>query len=269
MTTIVAGIDNSAAARPVLAVAAALAELLGGKVEALHVRENGEFGARAAAEAAGLSLHSTSAPVIPALLEAARSPDVAAVVLGARGVRAGSHPAGHVALQLARLVSKPLVIVPPDAPTPAAVHRLLVPLNGERTASTLTEVMRLASKRPLEIVVLHVHNRDSIPLFSDQRQHELEVWTHEFLYRHCPQPERVALEVRIGVPAEQVLRVAKETHADLIVLGWSQDLGGGHAAVVREVLERSNIPAMLIPIRAHVDPPKASAARRQALRAAH
>jgi nucleotide-binding universal stress UspA family protein len=41
MSKVLAAIDNSAAARPVLASAAALADLLGAELEAIHVREDG------------------------------------------------------------------------------------------------------------------------------------------------------------------------------------------------------------------------------------
>jgi nucleotide-binding universal stress UspA family protein len=254
MTTILAAIDNSAAARPVLAVALALADLYDAEVEAVHAREDGQRTARAAATAAGVSLRSTAAPVIPALLEAARPPEVAAVVLGTRGVGAWSHRAGHVALELAGSLPKPLMVVPPDAPARVALRRILVPLDGRRrTEAALAEVMTLPARHPVEIVVLHVHDRDSVPLFSDQRHHEAEAWTEEFLRRHCPEPQQVAFELRIGIPGEHVLRVAKDTHADVIALGWSQDLDPGHAAVVREVLERSTIPALLIPIDAKIE----------------
>jgi nucleotide-binding universal stress UspA family protein len=248
MTKILAAIDNSAAARPVLAVAAALADVLAVDVEALHVREDGDRNARAAATAAGVPLHLTTKPVIRALTEAGRSPQVVGVVLGARGVETGRRPVGHVALELALSLSKPLVVVPPAARLPIELRRILVPLNGRRTtAVALAETLMLASREQLELVVLHVHDEASIPLFSDQEHHELESWAQEFLRRHCPYPERVRLEVRIGIPGENVLKVAGEMSADMIALGWSQDLSPGHAAVVREVLERSGIPVLLVP----------------------
>jgi nucleotide-binding universal stress UspA family protein len=246
---VIGAIDNSAAARPVLAVARALAEVLAAEVEAVHARENGEHNARASAAAAGVPLRSTTKPVVAALIDAGREPQVLCVVLGARGVEAGRRPAGHVALELAVSLPKPLVVVPPDAPTTGRLRRILIPLNGQRTtAVALAETLMLASRHELELVVLHVHDESSIPLFSDQRQHEIECWTEEFLRRHCPYPEHVGLEVRIGVPGETVLHVADETSSDMIALGWSQDLTPGHAAVVREVLERSRIPVLLVPV---------------------
>jgi hypothetical protein len=247
MTKILAAIDNSAAARPVLAMATALADLLAVDVEALHVREDGDRNARAAATAAGVPLRSATKPVIAALVEAGRSPQVVGVVLGARGIEAGRRPAGHVALELALSLPKPLVVVPPVAAVPITLRRILVPLNGRRTTAVALAETLLASRQELELVVLHVHDQASIPLFSDQRHHEVESWAQEFLRRHCPYPERVQLEVRIGIPGENVLKVAEEMSADMIALGWAQDLSPGHAAVVREVLERSGIPVLLVP----------------------
>ncbi|HSC91419.1 MAG TPA: universal stress protein, partial [Gaiellaceae bacterium] len=78
--------------------------------------------------------------------------------------------------------------------------------------------------------------------------HELEAWKEEFLARHAPRPEDVRLEVRVGRPGESVLRVAEEADADLIALGWARDLSRGRAAVVREVLERSPIPVLLVSV---------------------
>lgn len=257
---IIAAIDNSAVARPVLDVASVLADVLGAEVEAVHAREDGEQTARAEAEAAGIPLRSITKPVVAALLEAGAEPDVVAIALGARGIEPGRRPAGHVALQLALSLPKPLVVVPPEAT--GALRRILVPLNGRRvSASALAQTLMLASHRELEVVVLHVHDQESIPLFSDQRQHELESWVDEFLRRHCPCPELVRLETRIGTPDENVLQVAEETAADLIALGWSQDLSPGRAAVVRAALERSRVPLLLIPTGAKVKSAEAQEAR--------
>ena len=252
MNKILAAIDNSAVARPVLDVASVVADLLGAEVEAVHAHENGEQTARAAAEAAGVPLRSIGKPVVAALLEAGAEPDVVAIALGARGIEAGRRPAGHVALQLALSLPKPLVVVPPEAA--GRLRRILVPLNGlELSAGTLAQTLRLAAHRKLEVIVLHVHDQESIPLFSDQRQHELESWADEFLRRHCPEPELVSLETRIGAPGENVLQVADHTSADLIALGWSQDLGPGRAAVVRAALERSPVPLLLVPAGGEVE----------------
>ncbi len=249
MTRVLAAIDNSPAARSVLAAASSLAAFLDAEVEAVHAREDGDRTARAAAAAHGVRFFTVEDDVVPALLAAGEEPDVAAMVLGARAVGGGRRPAGHVALELAVSLPKPLVVVSPDARVPGDLRRILVPLNGDQiTAAALAETMELASDRALEIVVLHVHDYASVPAFTDQPQHEFEAWTKEFARRHCPHPENVRLEVRAGVPGEHVLQVAEETGADMIALGWSQELSEGRATVVRNALERSTVPVLLVPV---------------------
>jgi nucleotide-binding universal stress UspA family protein len=60
--------------------------------------------------------------------------------------------------------------------------------------------------------------------------------------------EAVTLLRRLGVPADDVVAVARETHADLIVLAWSQDLAPGRARVVSETLAHSDVPVLLLPV---------------------
>lgn len=249
MTKVLAAVDNTAAARSVLAAAVALGDLLGVEVEAIHVREDGHRTVDAAARAAGIPLRVSEGPVVPALRGAGEKSDVAALVLGVRASAVGRRPAGHVALQLAVSLPVPVLVVPPQAAVPITLRRVLVPLDAEpATAAALTETMELARRRKLEVVVLHVHEHASLPAFTDQPQHELAAWSAEFLRRHCPDPDNVLLEVRVGAPGQHVLRVADEIGADLIALGWAQDLGEGRAAVIREALDRSDVPLLLVPL---------------------
>jgi nucleotide-binding universal stress UspA family protein len=254
MSKVLAAIDNSAAARPVLSTAVAVAGLLGAEVEAVHAREDGYRTALAAAEAAGFLLRETTTRGVRGLVEAAEDADVAQVVLGARASRAGRRPAGHVALELARSVRKPLVVVPPEVSLPVILRRILVPLDGTRaTDDALAATVQLACRSKLKVIALHVHEYADLPLFSDQPQYEVEAWEQEFLRRHCPHPELVTLETRVGVPGDHVLRVARDAGADMVVLGWSQQLDQGRAAVVREVLAGSPMPVLLVPIDARLE----------------
>jgi nucleotide-binding universal stress UspA family protein len=96
-------------------------------------------------------------------------------------------------------------------PAPKTLNRVLVPLDAEpTTAAALAETLELAGRHQLELVVLHVHDHASLPAFSDQPQHELAAWSEEFLRRHCPNPDLVRLEVRVGAPGQHVLSVAEE-----------------------------------------------------------
>jgi nucleotide-binding universal stress UspA family protein len=250
VTTVIAAIDNSPAARPVLAAASELAAVLHADVEALHVREDGDRIAAAAARAAHVPLKETFDPTVESLVAAARSLDVSALVLGARAIPAVKSPLGHVALEVITSLAKPLVLVPPDVRLPFALRRILVPLDGTReTAEALAETMELACGSSVEVVVLHVYDERTLPPFSDQPQHETAAWEQEFLARFCPRiPDGLRLELRLGAPGESVVRVADQVGADLVALGWSQDLSPGHAAVVREVLRRSRVPVLLVPV---------------------
>lgn len=48
-----------------------------------------------------------------------RDPEVAVLVIGARGTPAGRRPIGHAAMQLINSVAKPLVVVPPTSVSPS------------------------------------------------------------------------------------------------------------------------------------------------------
>ena len=253
MSTVIAAIDNSPAARSVLAAASAVAELFHSDVEALHVRENGDRSVVAAARAAGIELREIADPTVDGLVHEAEAPEVAALVVGTCGFPAARIPAGHVALEVATSVAKPLIVVPPGIPGPVRTTRILVPLDGTRaTAAALDQTLRLAAASGAELAVLHVHEAGSLPRFGDQRQYELDVWGEEFLTRYGPRAlAPVRLEVRVGKAADTNLEVAGELGADLIALGWSQDLSPGKADVIREVLRRSPVPTLLVPVTAY------------------
>jgi hypothetical protein len=249
MRKVIAAIDDTAAARAVLAAGRLVAELFDARLEAVHVRDDGARTARLAARAAGLQLREVDAPVVKALVLEAQELDVAALALGARATPAGRRPAGHVALEVITAVPRPVAVVPPDVSPQPDLQRLLVPLDGtSATAQALAGVIERACGCDIDVVILHVLGEESLPPFSDQPHHEAEAWVREFMARHCPAAAARA-ELRVGVPAHAVEATAVEMGADLIALGWSQELAPGRAAVVREVLERGRIPVLLVPIR--------------------
>jgi len=249
MTRVLAAIDTSPCARAILQTARSVGELFDDAVLALHVRENGADAARQFAHEAGVELRETAGSPIEAIVAAAQDPDVAAVVLGARGMHGGPRPAGHAALEVITRVSKPLVVVPPDGAAGAQIARVLIPLEGtEESSEAIADTIALAHRRDLEIVVLHVDAPDEVPPFQDQPHHEIPAWEREFAARFVSIPHtRVDIIQRVGAAADRVVPVARDTEADLIALGWSQDLSPGRADVVRETLAHSAIPVLLVP----------------------
>jgi nucleotide-binding universal stress UspA family protein len=255
MTRVLAALDNSVAARPVLSTALAVAPLLEAEVEALHVRTDGDGVARAAAESDGVAFVELTGPVAERIVEAASQDDVALAVLGARGTAGGARPAGSTAVAIATALAKPVILVPPDALHPGRLRRILVPLEGTASTSLAPRnVIELGSRADLDVIVLHVLDEASLPAFTDQPQYETESWAREFLERYCRfGVDRVRLELRVGRGEDLVPLVGEETDSDLIALGWSQVLAPDRAPVVQAVLERGHLPVLLVPVLASVE----------------
>lgn len=249
MTKVIAAIDDTPAAAPVLATARALARLFGAKVEAVHVRTDGYTTAAEAAAAAGIRLDALGGDVVESLIAIGARPDVSTLVLGTREAPSATRPLGSTAIELIGGVEKPVLLVPPRAPALERIRTVLLPLEGTpETSLAPAVVLELAHDAAVDVLVLHVLDATSLPLFTDQPQHETEAWTTEFLARYCPRGLRsVRLALRVGEPDETIVRVAEESGADLIALGWNQRLAPGRAAIVRTVLERGRLPILLIP----------------------
>lgn len=249
MTYVLAAIDNSACARAVLAASRPFAALFEAVPVALHVREDGVGAAADATRVAGLELRHATGEVVDALVDAAAAPDVAALILGSRGTPGGARPVGRTAIDVITRVGTPVVVVSPDAAVPSRLERVLIPLEGSsETSAALSRIVDIALRAGLEVTVLHVHEPELVPAFADQLQHEAPAWSREFAARFVPAPRgHVTIVHRSGASATHVLAVAAKTGADLIALGWGQDLSPGRAAVVREVLAGSGVPVLLVP----------------------
>lgn len=228
-------------------MAQAVAGALGGTRDAVHVVEDGDETARACAEAAGAPLRVLAGDPLEQLGLALAEEDVAALVLGARGRLGGPRPAGHLALALADTTDKPVVVVQPDAQPPTQLRRVLVAMEGSPgKARALKRTIQLSADAGLEIVVVHVD--EEIPSFTDQIQHETAAYAREFLSSHVMDAPRMRLELRIGVPAAQVLLAIDEFHPDLVGVGWPQADDPTRGAVAREILDRSPAPVLLAPV---------------------
>ena len=248
MTIVLAAIDPSAAARPVLETALRVGRLTAADVEAIHVDEGAADLPRSLASRAGIPIRIASGPVGPTLLAAFTSPDVVVGVIGARGAPAGGPTAGRTALHLLERLDKPLVAVPVEASDHGGpIERLLVPLEGT-DESSLPVADRLASLivGDIDMIVLHVFTRETMPRILDRPVRDLQLWADEFGARYGPAGARI--ECRVGLVAEQVAHVVAEETVDMVVLSWSQNASPGHAEVVRSVVAGSKIPVLLLPV---------------------
>jgi nucleotide-binding universal stress UspA family protein len=248
MSKVIAALDTSMAAKPVLLSTLALGKVLGAEVEALHVREDNERIPRSIAAGEQVPLRIAHGPVVDALVESAQAEDVLALVVGARGSPLRRAPLGSTALAVATSVTRPVLVVPPDARRPGKLQRVLVPLEGGG-AHAPHAIIELARAAGVDLVVLHVVGEESLPRFTDQPQHEQPARVDEFLRRYCPWGiNSVEFEVRLGRPDEIVPQVAEQKNVDLIALGWVQELAPDRAPIVRSALERAHVPVLLVPV---------------------
>lgn len=208
VATVLAALDNSNAANPVLVMARSLARVLGARIEAIHVLDESSGQADEAASAAGIPLRVSSGPVVPQLVEAGNDAEVVAVVVGARGAGKSDHPLGSTALAVVTSLEKPVVVVPPGAQLPPQIRRVLVPMQ--------------AASRTLVPVSLPALGRSAIV-------------------------EVIGREVGDRAEA-LIAPAIRESAADVIAIGWDQTLSPIRTPVVRTALEQANVPVMLIPV---------------------
>lgn len=250
MTVLLAALDDSAAARPVLGAARRIAPFVGADVVAVHIQENGSGAtARAVASSEGVPLFVRRGNPVAELASAQHELHALAIVVGARGLPAGAKPCGHIALRLVQELVTAVVVVPPDY-VDRDVTRVLVAVEGDGESEALVAlVSQLREAEEAEVVALHVFEPGSLPMFGDEPVLEAEAWASEFLRRLASSPVGdIRLEVRVGDAAEVVPASAEELDADFIVMSWNCNLDEGHGAIVRHVLETSHVPVLLLPV---------------------
>jgi len=245
VTTVLAAVDATAAARPVLQTACRLAHALDADVMALHVGED-PGPARAVAEELGTSLITVSGEPADQIVRIGERPDVALVVVALSGVPARHEP-GQTAQAVATRLSKPVLVVPPDSPPRRTFTRVLFPLDGTRGVSAaLRPLITTYVAAGFDVIALHVFRPDTVPRFLDSAE-DIDVWRAEFLTEHCTDLG-IRLATRPGPTADSLLDVAASEDVDVIAMGWRQDFSPHHALVVRKVLTEADRPVALIPL---------------------
>lgn len=253
MSLLLAAIDDSAAARPVLEVARRLAELLGAQLEAVHVQEDGSGqSASGIAEAAGVPLRVRSGIAVAELVSEVVERRAVGLVIGARGLPAGASPAGHVALDLVRMLDQPIVIVPPDA-NDRPMRRVLVAIEGNGESRALRALVdRVGDRETPEVIAVHVTELRDLPMFADNPAFEADAFEREFMMRAAStvvaDPSHLRLEMRVGDAPDELRHAARDLDADLVVMAWHRDLSEGHGRLVREMLAALSVPLALFPI---------------------
>jgi hypothetical protein len=250
MTTVLAAVDTDNVRHPVLEAAVVVAGVYGADVEAVHIAGPG---ARIPIVDdvidVPLRLLERNGNVADTLVAAIEADDVVAAVIGTRTATKTGAPPGHVAIDVATRVDKPVVLVPPDSPplVPGQRIKALVPLDGsELSALTVRAVVRRVANADVEIIVLHVFGPTTAPQFLDHPEHDLPAWADEFRMRYCDEPGS-RVEWRQGETGTAIAETARAEKVNAVILGWGQDLGEGHAEPVRAALSSAGVPVILVP----------------------
>jgi len=222
--------------RKVLEAAEALASLLGVETRRLRVHNGGRQAA------------------VREVLTAIAHDDVRAAVLDAQ-------IEDSVCWDVMQRASKPLLVLPRHCDRITnRISGILVPLDGtQETASCVAQMTERALSAGVRVVGMHVFDTTTVPAFWDQAAHSHACWTEEF--RHKNLPVGVVLDLCRGHTPDEVLTEALRTDVDVIMIGWSQNLGEGRAPTVRRTLMEGVLPVLLVSTS-----PKPSVVRRQASR---
>lgn len=162
------------------------------------------------------------------------------------GATLGTHGRAPVLWDVIEGARVPLLVIPGRASgTVRPIRRILLPLDGSSaTTDTVEPFTRSAQDAGVDVVALHVFDATTAPAFWDHPSHAHRSWTEEFLRRH--RLGAIPLDVRRGDPDVEVLLAADRSGADAILLGWGQELGAGHARLVRSVLLAARVPVLLV-----------------------
>lgn len=251
-----AAVDASPVAPEVMRAAVVFAGLLNASPTALHVGPDTDAGLEAAASSARLRLNRLEGDPADVIALALADPEVALGVIGATGEGSCEQPMGRIATALMASAQRPLVVVPLGSFPPGrrGLRRALLPLDGGPESTTAVEpAAELLTRVGVDLVVLHVIDEGSVPVFWDHGAHSAGDWRREFLAEHMP-GRRIRLELRRGDPGEVIAAAAAAENAELLVMGWSRDLSPGHARTLQGTIERTRLPVLLFPVHSELSP---------------
>jgi nucleotide-binding universal stress UspA family protein len=157
-----------------------------------------------------------------AILQRARSRAADLIIVGSHG-RTGlaRFRLGSVAEEVAREAGRPVLVVNvlEAGDAPAQVRNVLCPVNFTPLARQSLEVAAdVAARLGAQLAVVHAVEAEAADL--DAAHRELCAWVPSAARGKC----KVSEAVRRGKAAEQILLLAREQHADLIVLGAERRL---------------------------------------------
>jgi nucleotide-binding universal stress UspA family protein len=264
-------LDGSKAALAALPVAHLISSLKRAPLRILHVTEQarpplGELVSRLGVSPATLrsaSIEARSGEPADSILEAAQERRARVIVLCTHSApRRPADVLGGTALAVFKQAVCPVVFVDPELGLESwGLRTVLVPNEGAPAEyAAVREGAELAQQAGAELVFLQVasagttvpHQQGSfgLPVYLDQPQHEWPSWTGEFMERLACVCSLAGLRVRLligrGAPRAEIVRVARERSADLVVLSWKGRWAPSRAETLKAILNEAPSPVMAV-----------------------
>jgi nucleotide-binding universal stress UspA family protein len=261
-------LDGRESALAALPVAKVLGQIAPAALRLLHVAEsmppNADLFSRLgllAQDLDGATLDVRAGEPASAILRCAEEIKPRGIVICKHTAPAPREKLGSTATSLLRSASDPLLLVPPErGAAPWHLQHILVPHDGKPSTSVgLRPVVELAERSRAELLVLHVVDLKAAPgepgslippPYIDHPQHEWPAWTSEFVRRFASLCLLGNVHVRFclayGNPATDVLRLAKEQSADLMLLAWRGVLDESRAAILKNLVAEAHCPVMVL-----------------------
>ena len=252
MNQLIAAIDDSAAARPVLMAARRIAQLFGDSLFALHISDDvAGHTAADVATALDIPLRVRHGEAVREIASAASAAAVRGVVVGSRGLPNAGRAIGGTALALIQTLDKTVIVVPPTATARSdRLHRLssrsTEPARPPRPYScSSTQWWPTPTSRSSPSMCSSPTPYPPFPTSPATRP------THgdrSFSGAgHQPERTRPRWRCASAVPPTWCAAVARDIDADMVALGWKQNLAPGRAAVVSALLADADVPIVLLP----------------------
>jgi nucleotide-binding universal stress UspA family protein len=263
-------LDASDRARAALPVAGALSEVMHATSRIVHVSGCTFTNPMVLVERLGLKPAMLQRSSVDARVgKPAAEILAAAKEMGARLIVMCTHTAsqrpqgilGTTALAVLRGTACPVVFVSPEQNLEGwRLRRVLVPHDGTPGVSAaIATAAELAKQAGAELLVVLAMGTGGAgpaepgsltpPLYLDQPQHEWPAWAREFIERfacYCPGRDlRMHMHLRCGRAGPEILRMAAEEAADLIVLAWKGEWTHGHADVLKAVIRDAPCPVIV------------------------
>jgi alpha,alpha-trehalase len=267
---VVLPLDTTVFSRTALPVARKLAQLFNAT---LHVIYTGEMARNPQEVLTMLGL--TGEEMRGAVLNHGEGDSAAAVMRSAQALpnalivmstQMGTQTAGERfgSMTEAVLAAKPeriVLLTPERGHQPWEPRRIVLAHDGTPTCNaTIAPTIGLARRLGAEVIALHVAEHGvprpgepgslPAPLYIDQPQHEWPTWANEFMNRMLatgapPSIIHFQLAVTGGQPGSEVSQLARERHADLVVMAWHGRCGQPTTAT-RVVIRSSGCPVFLV-----------------------